>query len=85
MTLYRKYEDTIVNLAEVQSIKPNGLAIEFTFTNGKVINVFTHQYDFIINSPGRTTIAMQEQYEECIEKWQKITITAIYETLKMRG
>jgi len=83
--MYRKYEDTIINLAEIQSVEPEGHVIIFTFKNGKTVTVKTHKYDYIINGPGRVTNAMYNEYNECIKKWQEVTIIAIYESLKLRG
>lgn len=83
--MFKKYGDTIINLAEIQSVRPSGYDIEFTFVNGKTILIKTNQYDYIINGPGRTTKAMYQEYDECMEKWQKLTIEGIYTSLKLRG
>lgn len=83
--MFTKVEDTVINLTEIQSIKPSGNTIEITFINGKTINISTHKYDFIINGPGKTTKAMYEDYDKHIEEWQKLTIKALYTSLTLRG
>jgi len=83
--MFTKVEDTVINLKEIQSIKPSGNTIEITFINGKTINISTHKYDFVINGPGRTTNAMYEEYDKRIEEWQDKTIKALYTSLTLRG
>ena len=83
--MFMKIEDTIINLTEIQSVKPSRNSIEVTFINGKTVNINTHKYDYIISGPGRITNAMYDEYNECIEKWQDITIKAIYTSLTLRG
>lgn len=83
--MFMKIENTIINLTEIQSIKPLGNSIEIIFINGKTINISTKKYDYIINGPGRTTNAMYEEYDKCIKKWQNQTIEAIYTSLTLRG
>ena len=63
--MFMKIENTIINLTEIQSIKPLGNSIEIIFINGKTINISTKKYDYIINGPGRTTNTM---YEELVAK-----------------
>ena len=83
--MFMKIEDTIINLTEIQSVKPSGNSIEIIFINGKTVNINTHKYDYIISGPGRITNAMYDEYNKCIEKWQDITIKAIYTSLTLRG
>ena len=83
--MFIKIEDTIINLTEIQCVKPSGNTIEVIFINGKTVNIKTHKYDYIISGPGRVTNAMYDEYNECIEKWQNVTIKAIYTSLTLRG
>lgn len=81
--MFRKYEDVIINLSQVQSVKKSGNGVEVVFINGKSVNISTNKYNHLLE--GRYTKAKESEYNECIEKWQNLIIISIYETLKIRG
>ena len=82
--MFERYEDIIINLNEIQSVKASGNCVEVNFLGGNSVNIRTYKYDYIIDGPGRTTHAMYEEFEKHIIAWQKSVINDIYEKLKAK-